>query len=88
MVSGKNYYFFLFINNDFYNLIVKIWGEGEMHKTKFNSKWEDTNSCEIRSYIEILIYIGLIDLLEIKYYLLDDFCMCPTVRQTMTLTRF
>jgi hypothetical protein len=36
----------------------------------------------------VLIYMGLVDLPEIDDYFLGDFCVCPIVRQAMTLKRF
>ena len=53
----------------------------EIHKTKWS--WEKSNSCKIRSYIGILIYMGLVDL-KIKDYFLDD----VSHRQAITLIRF
>ena len=49
---------------------------------------EDTNAEEIQAYIGILIYMGLVDLPEIEDYFQGDFCVCPIVRQAMTLKRF
>jgi hypothetical protein len=43
---------------------------------------------EIRAYMGVLIYMGLVNLPEIDDYFLGDFCVCPTVRQAMTLKRF
>jgi hypothetical protein len=43
---------------------------------------------EIGAYMGILIYMGLVDLPEIDDYFLRDFCVCPIVRQAMTLKRF
>jgi hypothetical protein len=36
----------------------------------------------------VLIYMGLVNLPEIDYYFLGDFCVCPIVRQAMTMKRF
>ena len=47
-----------------------------------------TNAEEIQAYIGILIYMGLVDLPEIEDYFQGDFCVCPIVRQAMTLKRF
>ena len=49
-----------------------------------DNNWEDTNAEEIQAYIGILIYMGLVDLPEIKDYFQGDFCVCPIVRQAMT----
>ena len=48
---------------------------------------EDTNAEEIQAYIGILIYMDLVDLPEIEDYFQGDFCVCPIVRQAMTLKR-
>ena len=53
-----------------------------------DSNGEDTNAEEIQADIGILIYMGLVDLPEIEDYFQDDFCVCPIVRQAMTLKRF
>jgi hypothetical protein len=43
---------------------------------------------EIRAYMGVLIYMGLVDLSEIDDYFLGYFYVCPIVRQAMTLKRF
>ena len=53
-----------------------------------DNNWEDTNAVEIQAYIRILIYMGLVDLPEIEDYFQGNFCICPIVRQAMTLKRF
>ena len=53
-----------------------------------DNNWEDTNAEEIQAYIGILIYMGLVALPEIEDYFQGDFCVCPIVRQAMTLKRF
>ena len=53
-----------------------------------DNNWEETNEEEIQAYIEILIYIDLVDLPEFEDYFQGDFCLCPIVRQSMTLNRF
>jgi hypothetical protein len=50
-----------------------------------NRKQEDITAREIQACRGILIYIGPTDLPEIHGYFLDDFCLCSTVRQAMTL---
>ena len=50
-----------------------------------DNNWEDTNAVEIQAYIGILIYMGLVDLPEIEDYFQGNFCVCPIVRQAMTL---
>jgi hypothetical protein len=40
------------------------------------------------AYTGVLIYMRLVDLPEINDYFLGDFCVCPIVRQAMTLKRF
>ena len=55
---------------------------------KPDPKWEETSGREIQAYVGILIYMGMVDVPEIRDYFLNDFCVCPIVRQTMTLWRF
>jgi hypothetical protein len=43
---------------------------------------------KIRAYMGVLIYLRLVDLPEIDDYFIGDFCVCPIVRQAMTLKRF
>jgi len=52
------------------------------------NNWEDTNVEEIQAYIGILIYMGLVDLPEFENYFRGEFCVCPIVRQAITLKRF
>jgi hypothetical protein len=42
---------------------------------KPDKKWEDITTRQIKVYIRILVYMRLIDLLEIHGYFLDDFCI-------------
>jgi hypothetical protein len=58
--------------------------ESNMHSDSENQ----TNVDEIRAYMGVLIYMWLVDLPEIDDYFLEDFCVCPTVRQAMTSKRF
>ena len=58
------------------------------HKEKLG-QWITTGKTqEIQAYIGILIYMDLVDLPEIEDYFQGDFCVCPIVRQDMTLKRF
>lgn len=57
-------------------------------KNTTNKKWKDTSVEEIEAYIGILIYMGLVDLSEVKDYFIGDFCLCPSVRQVMTYNRY
>jgi len=57
------------------------------HKEKLG-QWITTGKTqEIQAYIGILIYMGLVDLPEIEDYFQGDFCVCPIVRQAMTIKR-
>ena len=49
-----------------------------------DNNWEETNEEEIQAYIEILIYIDLVDLPEFEDYFQRYFCVFPIVRQAMT----
>ena len=50
-----------------------------MHKTKFNPKWENAYPCEMKSYIEILMYLQLVDLPSIKDSFLGSCSVCVCV---------
>jgi len=57
------------------------------HKEKLG-QWITTGKTqEIQAYIGILIYMDLVDLPEIEDYFQGDFCVCPIVRQAMTIKR-
>jgi len=77
------------VTNDFYNKVVeetnKYAALSQRKAGSVDNKWEDTNAEEIQAYIGILIYMGLVDLPEIKDYFQGDFCIYPIVRQAMTL---
>jgi len=80
------------VTNDFYNKIEeetnKYAALSQRKAGTVDNNWEDTNAEEIQAYIGILIYMGLVDLTEIEDYFQGDFCVCPIVRQAMTLKRF
>jgi len=77
------------VTNDFYNIVVeetnKYAALSQRKAGTVDNNWEDTNVKEIQAYIGILIYKGLVDLPEIEVYFEGDFCVCPIVRQAMTL---
>ena len=77
------------MTNDFYNKVVeetnKYAALSQRKAGTVDSNWEDTNAEEIQAYIGIPIYMGLVDLPEIEEYFQGDFCICPIVRQAMTL---
>jgi hypothetical protein len=75
----------------FYNKVAEEtnkYAASSQRKAGTVDNWEDTNAEEIRAYVGILIYIGLVDLPEIDDYFQGDFCICPIVTQAMTLKRF
>lgn len=84
--------FELFVTNDFYNKVAeetnKYAALSQRKVGTVDNNWEDTNAEEIQAYIGILIYMGLVDLPEIEDYFQGDFCVCPIVRQAMTLKLF
>jgi hypothetical protein len=88
--SEEKDYFSLFIDDNFYDLIAAETNKyaAPRQTIKPNQKWEDTTAREIQAYLGVLIYMGLVDLLEICDYFLGDFCVCPIVRHAMTLRRF
>mgnify|MGYP002224293578 CR=1 FL=1 len=88
--SSEIEYFSLFVNQDFCDHIAKETNKYaiQCQSKKADSKWEETNGIEIQAYLGILIYMGMVDLPEIRDYFIDDFCVCPIVRQAMTLRRF
>ena len=90
--SSEIDFFELFVTNDFYNKVAeetnKYAALSQRKAGTVDNNWEDTNVEEIQVYIGILIYMGLVDLPEIDDYFQGDFCVCPIVRQAMTLKRF
>jgi hypothetical protein len=87
--SSEKDFIELFVMNDFYNKVVeetnKYAALSQRKTGTVNNNWEDTNAEEIQAYIGILIYMGLVDLPETDDYFQGDFCVCPIVRQAMTL---
>ena len=79
------------MTNDFYNKVAEETNKyAALSKRKagtVDNNWEDTNVEEIKANTGILIYMGLVDLPEIEDYFQGDFCICPIVRQVMTLKR-
>jgi len=79
------------VTNDFYNKVAeetnKFAALSQRKAGTVDNNWEDTNAEEIQAYIGILIYMGLVDLPKIEDYFQGDFCVCPIVRQAMTLKR-
>jgi len=79
------------VTNDFYNKVAEATSKyaalSQRKAGTVDNNWEDTNAEEIQAYNGILIYMGLVDLPEIEDYFQGDFCVCPIVRQTMTLKR-
>jgi len=80
------------VTNDFYNKVAeetnKYAALSQRKVGTVDNSWEDTNVEEIQAYIRILICVGLVDLPEIEDYFQGDFCVCPIVKQAMTLKRF
>ena len=79
------------MTNDFYNKFAeetnKYAALSQRKVGTVDNNWEDTNAEEIQAYIGILIYMGLVDLPEIEDYFQGDFCVCPIIRQAITLKR-
>jgi len=79
------------VTDDFYNKVAeetnKYAALSQRKAGIVDNNWEDTNAEEFQAYIGILIYMGLVDLPENEYYFQGDFCVCPIVRQAMTLKR-
>ena len=77
------------MTNDFYNKVAeqtkKYAALSQRKAGTVGNNWEDTNAEEIQAYIGILIYMGLVDLPEMQNYFQGNFCICPIVRQAMTL---
>ena len=77
------------MTNDFYNKVAeetnKYAALSQRKTGTLDSNWEDINAEEIQTCIGILIYMCLVDLPEIEDYFQGDFCVCPIVRQSMTL---
>lgn len=88
--SEEKDYFSLFIDYSFCELVSNETNKYARHcqEQKSDPKWEDTFPREIEAYFGILIYMGIVDLPEIRDYFIGDFCICPIVQQAMTLRRF
>jgi len=80
------------VTDDFYNKVAEETNKyAALLQRKVgtvDNNGEDTNAEEIQAYIGILIYMSLVDLPDIEDYFQGDFCVCPIVRQAMTLKRF
>ena len=89
-VSEEVDYFSLFIDDKFCELVSKETNKyvAYCQERKPDPKWEDTYPREIKAYFGVLIYMGIVDLCKIRDYFLNDFCVCPIIRQSMTLRRF
>ena len=89
LAAVRKTFFKLFVTNDFYNKVAeetnKYAALSQRKAGRVDNNWEDTNAEEIQTYIGILIYMGLVDLPQIEDYFQGDFCICPIVRQAMTL---
>ena len=88
--SDEEDYFSLFID---YNLFQLVSNKTNKYARKcqeitIDPKWEDPFPREIQAYVGILIYMGLVDLPEIRDYFIGDFCICPIVERAMILRRF
>ena len=87
--SSEKDFFELFVTNDFYNQVAeetnKYAALSQRTAGTVDNNWEETNAEEIQAYIGILIYMGLVNLPEFEDYFQGNFCVCPIVRQAMTL---
>jgi hypothetical protein len=81
--SSEKDFFDLYVSRDFCELVAdqtNIHAEYLQRKSgTTDADWEDTNVDEIRAYMGVLIYVGLVDLPEIDDFL-GDFCVCPIFR--------
>jgi hypothetical protein len=89
MEAPRKIFFNLYVGRDFCELVpdqTNIHAEYLQRKSgTTDTTWEDTNVDERRAYMGVLIYMGLVGLSEIDDYFLGDFCVCPIVRQAMTM---
>jgi hypothetical protein len=51
-----------------------------------NSLWNGTNAREIRACVDVLLYVGMIEVSEISHYFEGDMAVCPVISQVMMLT--
>jgi hypothetical protein len=76
--SGDKHFFELFVTNDFYNKFTeetnKYAALPQRNAVTVDINLENTNAYEIRTYVGILIYMGLVDLPDIEDYFQGDFC--------------
>ena len=79
LAAVKKTFFELFVTNDFYSKVAEETNKyAALSQRKAGT--EDNNWEEIEAYIGILIYMGFVDLPEIKDYFQGDLCICPIVR--------
>lgn len=90
--SAEEDFFSLFIDEQFYNLLADETNKyAEYCRKKDNQgveKWYEVSAAEIKAYIGILIFMGIVILPEIEDYFTSEFCDCPLVRKAMTRRRF
>lgn len=81
----------LFIKNDFVNLVVQEtnrYAEVNKHKFSAHVPWTPVTKEEIRAYLGIVIYMGIVKLPTNKMYFIESFVQCKMVSQCMTFTKF
>lgn len=90
--STEQDYFELFITDEFINNIVTQTNlyatQYQSKKGKIDNKWYPTYAREIKAYIGILIYMGMVVLPEENMYFNEDFVECPLISKTMPYQRF
>lgn len=90
--SEESSYFGLFINDDFYDYVALETNKYAAYVTnKKKSKdihWKDTTGPEIKAYIGVLLYMGIVKLPKMEEYFKDDYIKCPLVTKAFTLQRF
>ena len=90
--STEEDFFSLFLDDKFYELLSAETNKYAQYcqtlKLKNNLKWHEISAREIKAYIGILIYMGIVHLPQIEDYFSSEFCDCWIVRNAMSCKRF
>lgn len=90
--SPEEDFFYLFFDDDFFALLASETNKYSAHVQKKNNKvdkaWKDVTVDEMKNYIGIVIYMGIVKLPTIKMYFNSDFVVCPDVKNTMSFKRY
>ncbi|XP_057329805.1 piggyBac transposable element-derived protein 4-like [Microplitis mediator] len=89
--STEEEYLKLFFDNDFYEMMAKqtnLYAQEVHDAGRPNKRWKPITSNEMKAFVGILIYMGIVRLPQLKMYFQSDFVQCPLVSNAMTRDRF